>query len=86
MPGAVVAKLAGVRKELPGGRVIFEDLSLGLLRGAKVGVLGANGAGKSTLIKLLAGVDDEHDGLTWRAPSCASACSSRSRGSTRSAT
>jgi len=68
VPGAVVAKLAGVRKELPGGRVIFEDLSLGLLRGAKVGVLGANGAGKSTLIKLLAGVDDEHDGTTWRAP------------------
>ena len=63
VPGAVVAKLAGVRKELPGGRVIFEDLSLGLLRGAKVGVLGANGAGKS--IKLLAGVDDEHDGTTW---------------------
>ncbi len=38
-----------------GGRPIVSDVTLTLLAGARVGLLGANGAGKSTLVKLLAG-------------------------------
>eukprot|EP00962_Isochrysis_galbana_P017708 scaffold5090_cov90-Isochrysis_galbana.AAC.2 len=64
--GQFVARLEHVRKVLPGGRVLFHDVSLQLLAGAKVGVLGPNGAGKSSLLKLLAGVEGEHDGSTWR--------------------
>ncbi|NCC21005.1 MAG: ABC transporter ATP-binding protein [Alphaproteobacteria bacterium] len=38
-----------------GGRTILENVSLTLMDGWKVGVVGANGAGKSTLFKLLSG-------------------------------
>ncbi len=38
-----------------GGRVVVEDVSLRLARGAKVAVLGRNGAGKSTLLDALVG-------------------------------
>jgi ATP-binding cassette subfamily F protein 3 len=37
------------------GRPVVSDVTLTLLAGARVGLLGANGAGKSTLVKLLAG-------------------------------
>ena len=33
-----------------------------LFRSAKIGVLGLNGAGKSTLLKIMAGVDQDHEG------------------------
>ena len=39
-----------------GSKVIVDDLTLTLPRGAKVGVLGRNGAGKSTLIGMIAGL------------------------------
>ncbi len=38
-----------------GARVIVEDFSTRLLRGDRLGVIGANGAGKTTLINLLTG-------------------------------
>lgn len=33
-----------------------------LIVSAKIGVLGVNGSGKSSLIRIIAGVDDFHDG------------------------
>ena len=38
-----------------GRKVVFDDLTLTLPAGAKVGVLGRNGAGKSTLLGMIAG-------------------------------
>ncbi|HPU16701.1 MAG TPA: ABC-F family ATP-binding cassette domain-containing protein, partial [Polymorphobacter sp.] len=38
-----------------GGRTLIKDLSLRVLRGDRIGVIGANGTGKSTLLKLLTG-------------------------------
>ena len=61
-----IIKLDRVRKVLPDGRVIFEKLSLQLIAGAKIGVIGANGSGKTTLLRLLAGVETDFEGLIWR--------------------
>ena len=57
-----------VGKTLPGGRVLFQGVSLNFSRGAKIGVLGLNGSGKSSLLKILAGVDADFDGEVWRQP------------------
>ena len=53
-------------KTLPGGRVLFQGVSLNFSRGAKIGVLGLNGSGKSSLLKILAGIDTDFDGEVWR--------------------
>jgi ABC-type nitrate/sulfonate/bicarbonate transport system ATPase subunit len=65
--GDMIASVRGLGKTLPGGRVLFKDVSLGFQRGAKIGVLGLNGSGKSSLLKVIAGVDTEFDGDYWKA-------------------
>jgi sulfate-transporting ATPase len=57
-----VYTMQGVSKVVPGGRTILEDISLSFFPGAKIGVLGLNGSGKSSLLKIMAGLDTEHDG------------------------
>ncbi|WP_410100722.1 energy-dependent translational throttle protein EttA [Sutterella wadsworthensis] len=47
---------------VPPKRQILKDISLSFFPGAKIGVLGLNGAGKSTLLKIMAGVDQDHEG------------------------
>ena len=53
----------------PGGRPLFEGLSMRLSR-ERVALVGRNGAGKSTLLAALAGAADVHEGrvVTRRAP------------------
>ncbi|MDX2471237.1 MAG: ABC-F family ATP-binding cassette domain-containing protein [SAR324 cluster bacterium] len=41
-----------------GAMPLFEDLSLGVYPGERLGLIGANGSGKSTLLKMFAGVED----------------------------
>jgi ATP-binding cassette subfamily F protein uup len=53
MPG-IALSLVRVSKAF-GSHPILDDLSLGLMQGEKVGLIGRNGTGKSTLFKLLAG-------------------------------
>lgn len=55
-------------KTLPGGRKLLENVTLGLIAGAKVGVLGTNGSGKSSLLKIIAGIDKDVDGTVWHRP------------------
>lgn len=43
-------------------RAVIKDISLSYYYGAKIGVLGLNGSGKSSLLRIMAGVDKEHDG------------------------
>jgi ATP-binding cassette subfamily F protein uup len=52
--GRLVAELDRVTKRF-GDRTIVRDLSLRVMRGDRLGLVGANGAGKSTLLKLILG-------------------------------
>ena len=52
--GKLVAELENVSKSY-GGRTIVKDFSCRLLRGDKIGLIGANGTGKTTLLKLIMG-------------------------------
>ncbi|TYZ62863.1 hypothetical protein PybrP1_012895 [[Pythium] brassicae (nom. inval.)] len=65
VPGDFVCHLRDVGVTIPGGKKLFERVSLGFLRGAKIGVLGANGSGKSSLLKVVAGVARDFDGERW---------------------
>jgi ATPase subunit of ABC transporter with duplicated ATPase domains len=53
--GQIVVKASHLAKGY-GGKPVFENLSLEILRGDKIGVIGNNGRGKTTLLKLLAGL------------------------------
>src|SRR3954464_8120246 len=55
-------------KRYPPDKVVLEDISISLLPGAKIGVLGYNGAGKSTLLRILAGLDQDFEGEAQLAP------------------
>ncbi|MCX2860426.1 ATP-binding cassette domain-containing protein [Paucibacter sp. PLA-PC-4] len=52
--GKIVAELENVSKNY-GERVIVRDFTATILRGDKVGLVGANGAGKTTLLKMILG-------------------------------
>ncbi len=47
-------------------RVLFEDLSLTVSDGDRIGVVGTNGTGKSTLLRIVAGVDPPEQGTVHR--------------------
>lgn len=53
--------LSGVTKSF-GGRVLFEDASLQVNAGDRIGLIGPNGAGKTTLFSLLLGHDEPDEG------------------------
>jgi len=57
-----ILSLRGLKKSVPGGRVLFEGLDLELAAGDFVAVMGESGAGKSTLLNLIAGLDDADAG------------------------
>ena len=52
----------------PPDKHVLTDVSVSLLPGAKIGVLGYNGAGKSTLLRVMAGLDDGYTGRAELAP------------------
>src|SRR3954464_933891 len=55
-------------KRYPPDKEVLSNISISLLPGAKIGVLGYNGAGKSTLLRILAGQDTDYDGEAMLAP------------------
>ena len=52
---------SGLSKTL-GGRTLFEEASLSITEGERIGLVGPNGAGKTTLIKILLGQESPDDG------------------------
>jgi putative ABC transport system ATP-binding protein len=49
--------IEGLTKTVPGGRLLFADLSMRLEAGELVAIMGESGVGKSTLLNLIAGLD-----------------------------
>jgi len=60
--------MKGLGKTYPPDSVVFQDIYLSFLYGAKIGVIGANGAGKSTLLKIMAGIDHDMVGEATLSP------------------
>jgi ATP-binding cassette ChvD family protein len=54
--------MKGLGKVYPPDFVVFQDIWLSFLYGAKIGVIGANGSGKSTLLKIMAGLEPNFQG------------------------
>src|SRR5471030_2855435 len=50
---ALVESCASISKSF-GSRLLFENISLGISEGERLGLIGPNGAGKSTLLRILA--------------------------------
>ncbi len=68
--GKVVAELEGVCKSFATAdgekKVIVRQLTTTILRGDKIGIIGANGAGKTTLLKLILGELEPDEGKIKR--------------------
>ncbi|MFN2607257.1 MAG: ABC-F family ATP-binding cassette domain-containing protein [Acidimicrobiales bacterium] len=61
----ILVDLAGVAAHRP-DRALYEDLSLTVSSGDRLGVVGRNGGGKSTLLAVVAGVAEPEDGVVRR--------------------
>ena len=44
------------------GNYLFSDVTIGIKRGMRIGLVGANGAGKTTLLRILIGEEDFDSG------------------------
>ncbi|GAB2872928.1 ATP-binding cassette domain-containing protein [Pseudoduganella ginsengisoli] len=59
--GKIVAELENVSKSF-GDKAIVRDFTATIMRGDKIGLIGANGAGKTTLLKLILGEETPDHG------------------------
>ncbi|MYV50519.1 energy-dependent translational throttle protein EttA [Streptomyces sp. SID2888] len=51
-----------------GDKTVLDDVTLALLPGAKIGVVGPNGMGKSTVLRIMAGLERPTEGDAFPAP------------------
>ena len=64
----IIYTMKALGKTYPPEQVVFQDIWLSFLHGAKIGVIGANGTGKSTLLKIMAGLETEFAGEATLSP------------------
>jgi len=76
--GENVIKVANLNKTL-GNKLLIDDLSLQVPRGAIVGIIGPNGAGKTTLFRMLTGSQTPDQGQIIIGDSVQLACVDQSR-------
>ncbi len=62
-----IYQMEKVRKAFD-GKVVLDDVTMGFLPGAKIGVVGSNGMGKSTLLKIMAGREGISNGEARLSP------------------
>jgi len=62
---AVLVDASGLGAHRP-GRALFEDLSLTVRSGDRIGIVGINGTGKSTLLRVIAGLEPPEVGVVRR--------------------
>ena len=58
----IIFAMEGVTKTFPPQKTVLKNIWLSFYYGAKIGVLGLNGSGKSSLLKIIAGLDTNHQG------------------------
>lgn len=58
----IIFAMEGVTKSFPPQKTVLKNIWLSFYYGAKIGVLGLNGSGKSSLLKIIAGLDTNHQG------------------------
>lgn len=59
-------QIEGLTKSF-GDLVLFENLSLGISEGDRVGLIAKNGSGKTTLLNIIAGIEGKDEGsIVWR--------------------
>jgi ATP-binding cassette ChvD family protein len=58
----IIFSMEGVTKTFPPQKTVLKNIWLSFYYGAKIGVLGLNGSGKSSLLKIIAGLDTNHQG------------------------
>ena len=51
-----------ISKSFNSDKILFDNISLGINEGDKIGLIGINGTGKSTLLKILAGEEEADSG------------------------
>ena len=80
-PSMSLISLQNISKTF-GVRTLFQNLSIVVSEGERIGLIGPNGSGKSTLVSILAGVEKADDGIVaLRKNVRVSATFRRSRGS-----
>ena len=60
----MLLRLDGVTRRF-GERVLFQDVSLEVRAGDRIGLVGPNGAGKTTLVKIAASLELPDDGRRY---------------------
>ncbi len=63
-----IFQMQNLNRFYPPDKEVLRNINLSFFPGAKIGVIGHNGSGKSSLLKIMAGLDDEFDGVARLSP------------------
>ena len=65
----IIFSMVGLSKTIKQtNKQVLKNIYLSFFYGAKIGIVGMNGAGKSTLMKIIAGLDNDFQGIVVWSP------------------